>query len=220
MPREEAVMIDGRLEAGVTNLSAEGSKWCAVLTHPHPKLGGHLSNNVVASLREELNRIGVSTVRFNTRGVGRSKGWSTWRGVDERQDVVAAVEYAKGLPGVDKVALVAYSFGSAVGMSVSAQLAAQDKLHGVVVFGYPKGFWAGFLFSPHYGMVDPQSNIPKLFILGDQDNFTSVSTMQNLMEHITEPKQLIILDGLDHFGFGEEHRIGSQVVKFFNESLL
>jgi uncharacterized protein len=215
-------MIDGRLQACVT-LPVDKktwSGWCAVLTHPHPKLGGDLRNNVVQQVALSLHQIGVATICFNTRGVGRSTGSSTWRGISEREDVKAVIAFAKTLAGVSKVALVAYSFGAAVGLSVSEELVAARKLDAVIALGYPKGFFASFIFSSHYPLIDPQGGIPKLFVLGDSDDFTSVSTMNALFEGVSEPKELVIVPGADHFCFGQESLISQPVVDFFRKKLL
>lgn len=217
---ERRVTIDDRLEARVSAHPPSSTGWCAVLTHPHPKLGGDLHNNVVEALRITLNELGVATVRFNTRGVGKSLGSSTWTGTNEREDVRAAVEFANRMDGVNNVALVAYSFGAAVGLSISADLVKENKLHAVVCVGYPKGFFAQFIFSHHYPRIDPQSSIPKLFVIGDSDNFTSTSTMRALVDKVTDPKQLVVIEGADHFCFEQEDLITLPVSEFFKSHVL
>jgi alpha/beta superfamily hydrolase len=203
MPPCSEVRIDNRLQAMVHADSANG--WAVLLTHPHPKLGGDMDNNVVYELAEGLAAQGFAVVRFNTRGVGESKGWSTWRGIDEREDVVSAGQFASRLPNVAKVCLCAYSFGAAVGCSVANDI---PKLAALIVIGYPKGFWASFLFRAHYAHLrECAKSLPKLFILGDCDNFTSVSTMEELVAACSDPKELAVLQGCDHFFFDREHQV-------------
>lgn len=195
--------------------------WCAVLTHPHPKLGGDLNNNVVFAVSKELEQMGIATMRFNTRGVGKSLGQSTWRGIDERKDIEAAIKYSKTLPGVKKIALVAYSFGAAVGLSVSKKLVEEQFIQAVICIGYPKGFLASFLFSSHYPLCDPGPGVLKLFILGDRDDFTSVKTMTTMVnDSISEPKKLVILEDCDHFCFQREQMITQRIIQFFQNYLL
>ena len=116
-----------------------------------------------------------------------------------------------------KVALVAYSFGAAVGLSISQELCKEGKIHAIVAIGYPKGFWASFLFSSHYPLIDPKSSIPKLFVLGENDNFTSVSAMKALVSQITEPKKLVIAKDADHFCFDFENLLTDPVLEFFQD---
>ena len=99
-------------------------------------------------------------------------------------------------------------------------MAAAKKLNAVVVLGYPKGFIASFVFSAHYSLIDPKSDIPKLFVLGDSDDFTSVSTMRTLFNKVSEPKELVIISNMDHFCLGQEHFIAEPVVNFFQSKVL
>ncbi len=50
-----------------------GNKGVAV-THPHPLYGGDMYNSVVEAIVRVYQKKGYSTLRFNFRGVGRSRG--------------------------------------------------------------------------------------------------------------------------------------------------
>jgi len=45
-----------------------------VICHPHPLYGGSMANKVVHTLSAVFNGMGMPTLRFNFRGVGRSEG--------------------------------------------------------------------------------------------------------------------------------------------------
>lgn len=209
-------LIDGRLSYIISRPATSPTEWCAVLTHPHPKMGGDKENNVVLALQRSLNSIGITTVRFDFRGVGQSQGWCTWRGIEERKDVEAVLKFTKSeVAGISKVALIAYSFGAAVGWSVSEMLARDGLIHACVAVGYPKGFWASFLFSQHYALVDPKAAIPKLFVIGDRDEFSSADGLRTFVEqNVSDPKQVVVVPGADHFVFNQEHLVTDPVVKF------
>lgn len=158
--------------------SDEGQKpeVACILSHPHPKLGGDMRNNVVAALAFSLQNTGrYMTLRFNTRGVGRSKGSSTWTGKSERNDFIAAVSFVRGQENVKKIYFVGYSFGSAVGLS--ANKAYGEVVDGYIAISYPKGFFSSFLFSSHYKLAD--SNKDKLFIHGDNGVFVCFVYVSN-----------------------------------------
>jgi alpha/beta superfamily hydrolase len=219
-PEEIAVRIENRLEGRLSLPADKTDLWCAIVTHPHPKLGGRLDNNVTQAICKGLQTLGVATIRFNTRGVGESGGECTWQGVEEREDVKAVVDYAHTLKGVTKVALVAYSFGAAVGLSVSAELVQAKKLDAVIAVAYPKGVLSWFLFNPHYAQVDAGPGVPKLFVIGDTDNFTSISTIKEIVQSVSEPKELVIVDDTDHYCFGKEVNLVEPVVSFFHFKLM
>ena len=75
-PNEERFVIDGpsgNLELAITEPSGV-VKGCAVIAHPHPLYGGTLDNKVVQTLAKAFNVLGLTAVRFNFRGVGKSDG--------------------------------------------------------------------------------------------------------------------------------------------------
>jgi alpha/beta superfamily hydrolase len=78
----------GDLEALIDDTAG---KHMAVLSHPHPSYGGSMHDGVLSTLSEAFNRLGVSTTRFNFRGVGRSQG--QYSGTEEWQDVLSVASY-------------------------------------------------------------------------------------------------------------------------------
>ena len=64
---KENIRLEGRY-------APSGGTRGAVISHPHPLMGGEMGNPVVEILSETLNACGISTLRFNFRGVGRSTG--------------------------------------------------------------------------------------------------------------------------------------------------
>ena len=71
------ILIDG--PAGKLQLLAAGPKEnpahkVAVICHPNPYFEGTMDNKVVTTLHRTFQDLGMSTVRFNFRGVGKSEG--------------------------------------------------------------------------------------------------------------------------------------------------
>lgn len=85
----------------------------AIIAHPHPQHGGTMDNKVVVTLARAYRDLGIATVRFNFRGVGRSEGvFDFARG--EADDLQAVALWAQAEGEFDELLLAGFSFGSAV----------------------------------------------------------------------------------------------------------
>src|SRR5215831_13958175 len=83
-----------------------------VICHPHPLYGGDMANPVVVRAGEVARELGVVTLRFNFRGVGRSTG-VRGAGIGEQEDLKAALDLLRShLPRGLPFALGGYSFGA------------------------------------------------------------------------------------------------------------
>ena len=101
--RAEGLQLEGLLE----NVAGDSG---VVVTHPHPQYGGDMHNNVVDAIVGAYRKNGYSTLRFNFRGVGASKG-AFDNGIGEQEDVRAAIAYLSEL-GKKNIDLAGYSFGA------------------------------------------------------------------------------------------------------------
>ena len=69
IPWEQAVSFEVAAGERLNGLAAlrPGAKWAAVICHPHPQKGGDMNNAFVASASTQLQRAGISTLRFDFR---------------------------------------------------------------------------------------------------------------------------------------------------------
>jgi len=99
-----------------------------VVCHPHPAFGGRMDTPLVVALDDALAEAGLSTVRFNFRGVGASGGRGTG-GRDEPGDVRAACAWlrawADDFPSVrlDVLAGAGHFFAGPAERDVAARVA-------------------------------------------------------------------------------------------------
>jgi uncharacterized protein len=193
------ITLEGRLSVG----TAPGG---AVITHPHPLFGGNMANNVVLTAVRALAARGMSALRFNFRGVGRSTG-VYGGGVDEEKDVAAALDFLKfRTPGPYYV--IGYSFGAAVAGRALIQGLAAD---------------AAVCIAPPIAFMD-LSFLPKvpglrLIIVGDQDELCPLASLQALMaarQALPGEKspEIRVIGGADHF-FGDGEAELFQVLRDF-----
>ncbi|MGC8658614.1 MAG: alpha/beta hydrolase [Desulfomonilaceae bacterium] len=198
-----SITLEGLLELPPVE---ENSAQIALILHPHPLYGGNMFNNVTSSLAKGLLAKGVGTLRFNFRGVG-SSGGSHGHGVDEIDDVLAAISYIDSLGHVNSRELIlsGYSFGCWVGLKAAA---CEDRLMRLIGMSPPVDMYDfSFLL---------EEKRPKLLIAGDQDFVCSKNKFLELSDKIPEPKRIVILEGSDHFHAGSEDRVVTEAVKFLS----
>ena len=174
----------------------------AVICHPHPQYGGEMRNNVVSALSAAFQEAGIATLRFNFRGVGQSGG-SHGEGEAEVEDVKAAVTDLLNRQAVSSVIVSGYSFGSIVGLRAGAE---DERVHQLIGIALPIG-----LRDPSFLIT---ANKPTLLISGDNDNFSPIPGLQELVEQMSEPKKLLVLPGVDHFFWGHEGVAAKAAVEF------
>lgn len=155
----------------------------AVISHPHPLMGGDMDNSVVETLTETLFAGGISTLRFNFRGVGRSTGtFDDGRG--EQDDVLAAVSFMEE-QGIQEVLPAGYSFGA----WVNAGILNQRNLLPAVLVSPPINLFS-FDFQGLQGKVG-------LIVCGDRDPYCPTEMIKAVAANLS--CRLDIIPGADHF---------------------
>ena len=170
----------------------------AVISHPHPLMGGDMRNPVVETLAESLFAAGLSTLRFNFRGVGMSEGvFDGGRG--EQGDVLAAVAYLQR-QGIREIVLAGYSFGA----WVNAMVIVERNLLPAVLVSAPITL-VSFNFEFLRGKVG-------LMICGDQDPYCPLDEARNAAAQLSCP--LEIIPDADHFLIGKEADLAARIDAF------
>lgn len=183
----------GRLEA-LLNEGAPDARYAALVCHPHPLFGGTLHNKVVYRAMKALNGFGFPVLRFNFRGAGLSQGEHD-QGRGEQDDVRAALDWLRGefhLP----IVFAGFSFGAATGMKVAC---ATEDVIAAISLGTPvevEGRSYGYEYLARCAK-------PKLFISGGRDEFGPRAELEKLVAAAAEPKELVIVEGVDHFFEGK-----------------
>jgi hypothetical protein len=176
----------------------------AVVCHPHPQHGGTMHNKVVFRAGKAFERLGFAVLRFNFRGVGRSEGIFA-DGVGEADDVRSALDWlASENPGVPLV-VAGFSFGSIVGLPVGNEDGRVTRLVGV---GIPTD---RFPFDRLAA-----SRKPKLFVQGERDEYGPPEVLRAALEQVGEPRELVVIDGADHFFAGRLSELERAIVDWYS----
>jgi uncharacterized protein len=179
----------GRLEA-LLNEGEPNATHAALVCHPHPLFGGTMHNKVVYHAMKALAGFGFPVLRFNFRGAGLSEGVHD-EGHGEVEDVRAALGFLATeykLP----ILFAGFSFGAATGLRAACP---DSHVAGVISLGTPVSV-EGRVYT--YGFLS-ECRKPKLFVSGGNDQYSPRAELQAAFDRASGPKQLVIVEGADHF---------------------
>lgn len=190
-----------RLEAEL--VAAEKPRAGAVLCHPHPQFGGSMRSMVTSALFGALPRAGVTTLRFNFRGVEGSEG--TYDGGNlERVDVEAAIDVLEpSLPPGVPLVLVGWSFGADMALSV------RDPRVGAWVAIAPPLRFVHDLAGLH------DDTRPKLLLLAQHDEFREPAEVEAIATRWANT-DVHVIGGASHFFVGRTDRLVEMTIEFFD----
>lgn len=176
----------GHLEAILKEPSGE-RRGVALVCHPHPLGGGTMHNKVVFRAAAGLLDAGLTTLKFNFRGVGDSTGEHDEinGGVEDVRD---ALDYLTSeYPGED-LTLAGFSFGSRTGMQVGTS---NERVARLISIGTPVEKYRDYEFLTSVEK-------PILFIHGDKDEFCSVESLRSITDQIPHA-DVVIFENCGHF---------------------
>lgn len=176
----------GQLEAIIKEPTGP-RKGVALVCHPHPLGGGTMHNKVVFRAAAGLVDAGLTTLRFNFRGVGASTGEhnEVEGGVEDVRDALSYLK--KEFPDED-ITLAGFSFGSRVGMQVGIS---DDDVRRLISIGTPVEKYNDYEFLTAVKK-------PILFIHGDTDEFCTVGGLRSITDRIPQA-EVVIFPNSGHF---------------------
>jgi len=176
----------------------------AIICHPHSLYGGDMHNSVVSAMEEGFLSQGYSTLIFNFRGVGHSKGEYD-EGEGEVRDVLAALKFLNThLKDNAQIMLAGYSFGAWV-MSRAAQNI--EKFDGLFLVSFP--------FIVYKSDYLKQFNKKMYFIGGTDDDIAPVEELLALYRELTITEKYLKIITTTHFYPGKE----SEIIDFIKETV-
>ena len=144
-----------------------------LVCHPHPLGGGTMHNKVVFRAAAGLVDAGLTTLRFNFRGVGASTGvHSEVEG--GKEDVRTVLDYLAAEYPDDEITLAGFSFGSRTGLEVGYK---DDRVKRLISIGTPVDKYGDYDF-----LLELRK--PILLVHGDQDEFGAIENVRKLYEKL------------------------------------
>lgn len=179
----------GRLEA--LWWKVEGSKTAAVVCHPHPMHGGTMHNHVTYRLAQTFRDHGVSVLRFNFRGVGRSTG-NHDNGVGEIDDARAALDWVAAQEPGKPLWIGGFSFGcrTAIQLALKEPRILKVLAVGLAVDVFDLSFVAGL-------------QQPTAFVHADRDEYGKLENIEKLIAQVRAPHRLFVVPDSDHLCTGK-----------------
>lgn len=179
--------LEGRYYGGGNN-EAPG----VLLLHPHPSYGGTMNNRVVYQLYQHFVGRGLSCLRFNFRGVGRSEGEFS-KGEGELADAATALDWLQQQHQNNRESwIVGFSFGAWIAMQL---LMRRPEVVGFICVSPPANIYDFSFLAPC-----PTSG---LIVHGEDDNYVPEIHISRLYDRLKLQKGVDIdyqlIGGADHF---------------------
>jgi len=162
----------------------------AIICHPHPLFGGTMHNKVVTTLARVFRDIGLRSVRFNFRGVGKSSGIHD-EGRGEVDDLLTIAAWIKNIFPNDPIWLAGFSFGAYVATKGAMQILPQQLV----------------TIAPQVSRFS-QDNLalvtcPWLLVQGEKDEVVSAAEVFAWIETLPHQPDIIRMPTAGHFFHGQ-----------------
>lgn len=190
--------------AGTLEILAEGFDApftaIAIICHPHPLHGGTMLNKVVHYLARSCRELGLASLRFNYRGVGKSEG-SYGEGIGESEDLLAIIDWmTQRYPGTP-LWLAGFSFGCYVALRAASQRHIEQLI----------------TIAPAVNRLDfndlPIPNCPWLLVHGEEDEVVPFADVVKWVNGLSNPPETVYLDGVGHFFHGQLPRLQQNLLE-------
>ncbi len=196
--------IEGRYQPG-----KEPNAPVAILLHPHPEFGGTMNNQIIYDLYYMFVRRGFATLRFNSRGVGRSQGLFD-HGLGELSDAAAALDWLQSINPESKGCWIGgFSFGAWIGMQL---LMRRPEVEGFISIAPPENLYDFSFLAPC-----PSSG---LIIHGSEDKVAPVESVQRLVDKLQAQKGITIeqqmVEGANHFFSGQNEELLERCAEYLD----
>jgi alpha/beta superfamily hydrolase len=185
----------GRLEARL-DVNTESPVAIAVVA---PELGGTMQSRLLHNVTLGLLRLDCAVLRFNYRGTGTSEGEPT-DGNGELEDYLAVLKAVDAHFPTTPIWTAGYSFGSYIALGVGARTKRVALMLGI-----------GLLVEDYDYELVSEAAKPTFIIHGEADERCALNAVRRFYASLSEPRELIVIDGADHAFDGHASELADAV---------
>ena len=174
-----------------------------VLCHPQPA-SSDMHDILTVALAKGLAEAGMIALRFNFRGVGKSRGQQT-DGRLEPLDLAGAIDTVLARPGANpaKVCVIGHGFGAYIALLYAPF---DMRIRTIVAISLP-------LFRAADGFPKAFER-PKLFVTGEFDEICPLYKLEPFVEQQKGPKGIKVITEARHLMRGHEEATVTTILKF------
>ncbi len=209
IPGEHQLILQGlagQIEAILSVPQEINYKYVALIGHPHSLQGGTMNNKVVTTMARVFKELGISSLRFNFRGVGQSEGVYD-DGIGESKDMLVLVNEWKQINPKATFIFAGFSFGSYVAYRAAAQCA--NSL--LITIAPP-------VYHYDYREFHPYPN-PWLIVHGDEDEVVPAQLVHEFAQQSTPEIPLIRFADTTHFFHGKLVELKAELIHFIRSRI-
>ena len=194
----------GQLECLSLPGNAPQKNITAVVCHPHPQHGGTMHNKVVTSIAHALRDLGITTVRFNFRGIGASAGTYD-EGEGELRDCLTVINWVKATTPQTALLLAGFSFGAGIALRAASLV---DPIALITIAP---------AIRAQSDLATKPIRCPWLIIQGEEDEIINASQVYLWAAQRPEHPLLIRMPGTSHFFHGKLTLLKQQITEALNK---
>jgi len=199
--KEHTELISGSLgDIEIRYHDGEYHKPLVVVCHPHPLHGGSMDNKVVHTLIKAFASLGLSTLRFNFRGVGQTTGEYD-KGRGESNDLLVVCQWLRHRHPQRPLWLAGFSFGAYVALRAHQKVKAEQLC----------------LVAPPVSLYDfsklPEVKIPWMVIQGGKDEIIDPDAVADWLESISPRPYVVWFKEAGHFFHGGLNLVKDAVIQ-------
>ena len=240
---------DEKLVGIETAPSIKGGKYPTVIL-AHGFCATEEESRMLGNIAKNLSEAGILVFRFDFSGYGESEGDYSEISLSKlKLDLSKILEFVKSQSKVDtsRIGILGQSFGTTITITLEPKVkclvmvssvahpketfiklfgegynpdsvSTKIKSNGVITKVKPQ-FWKDF---DNYNPLESIKNIhsPILFIHGEKDDDIPISEMESYFENANEPKEKIIVKGVDHGFRPHRDKIYKILVDWFKKQLV
>lgn len=200
-------LIDSHQTSPLERQQEKNHRYIAVCCHPHPLHLGTMTNKVIHTASRAIASLGIPSIRFNFRGVGKSEGQFA-EGIGEQDDLQKVVQWCQKEYPLHRLILCGFSFGAYISALQAGHLQAQVLISIAPPvsrvefneFDRPKGDW--------------------LVIHGENDELVDPVKVLNWHSQQSNPPDLIMISAASHFFHGKLVELRANIESFIKKSII